>query len=145
MYNIWFSICRKTGSNFLVGNFEEEDDRDIVTKSRFEPEKLREPFKSRLSIPETMTPPEKEFRPPQEKTETMFIGGQRRGAKPNKKKSGKENPDLDTAESTKKETLANLVSKLFLKNRKVSRFHYMKRVIYMDIHLLRNHIDQTIF
>merc|ERR1712088_1033823 len=74
----------KTGSNFLVGNFEEEDDRDIVTKSRFEPEKLREPFKSRLSIPETMTPPEKEFRPPQEKTETMFIGGQRRGAKPNK-------------------------------------------------------------
>ena len=130
MYNLWLSICRKTGSNFLVGNFEEEDDRDIVTKSRFEPEKLREPFKSRLSIPETMTPPEKEFRPPQEKTETMFIGGQRRGAKPNKKKSGKENPDLDTAESTKKETLANLVSKLFLKNRKVSRFHYMRRVIY---------------
>ena len=136
MYNISFSICRKTGSNFLVGNFEEEDDRDIVTKSRFEPEKLREPFKSRLSIPETMTPPEKEFRAPQEKTETMFIGGQRRGAKPNKKKSGKENPDLDTAESTKKETLANLVSKLFLKNRKVSRFHYMKRVIYMDNYII---------
>ena len=65
MYNILFSICRKTGSSFLVGNFEEEDDRDIVTKSRFEPEKLHEPFKARLSIPETMTPPEKEYRPPQ--------------------------------------------------------------------------------
>ena len=117
----------------MIGNFEDEEHRDIVTKSRFEPEKLREPFKSRLSIPETMTPPEKEFRPPQEKTETMFIGGQRRGAKPNKKKSVKENPDLDTAESTKKETLADLVSKLFVKNRKVSRFHCMKRVIYLDI------------
>ena len=133
MYNISFSICRKTGSNFLVGNFEEEDDRDIVTKSRFEPEKLHEPFKARLSIPKTMIPPEKEYRPPQEETETLFIGGQRRGAKPNKKKSGKEKPDQETSESTKKETLADFVSKLFVKNRKVSKFQYIKRVIYIDI------------
>ena len=128
-----FSICRKTGSNFLVGNFEDEEHRDIVTKSRFEPEKLHEPFKARLSIPETMTPPKKEYRPPQEETETLFIGGQRRGAKPNKKKSGKEKPDQETSESTKKETLADFVSKLFVKNRKVSKFQYIKRVIYIDI------------
>lgn len=137
--NIWFYICRKTGSNFLVGNFEDEQHRDIVTKSRFEPEKLHEPFKARLSIPETMTPPEKEYMPPQE---TMFIGGQRRGAKPNKKKSGKEKPDLDTAESTKKETLADLVSKLFVKNRKVSRFllyetRDIHRYYYLEIILMK--------
>ena len=104
----------------MIGNFEDEEHRDIVTKSRFEPEKLHEPFKARLSIPETMTPPEKEYRPPQEETETLFIGGQRRGAKPNKKKSAKQKPDQETSESTKKETLADFVSKLFIKKRKVS-------------------------
>ena len=120
----------------MIGNFEDEEHRDIVTKSRFEPEKLHEPFKARLSIPETMTPPEKEYRPPQKKTETMFIGGQRRGAKPNKKKSGKEKPDQETSESTKKETLADFVSKLFVKNRKVSKFQYIKRVIYIDNYIV---------
>ena len=125
MYITWFSICRKKGSNFLVGNFEDEEDSEIVSKSRFEPEKLHEPFKGRLSIPATMIPPEKEYRPPQEETETLFIGGQRRGAKPNKKKSVKEKPDQDTSESTKKESLADFVSKLFVKNRKVSKFQYI--------------------
>ena len=129
----------------MVGNFEDEKHRDIVSKSRFEPEKLHEPFKARLSIPETMIPPEKEYRPPQEETETLFIGGQRRGAKPNKKKSGKEKPDQETSESTKKETLADFVSKLFVKNRKVSKFQCIKRVRYIDIiidyHVPSNHID----
>ena len=125
----------------MIGNFEDEEHRDIVTKTRFEPEKLHEPFKARLSIPETMTPPEKEYRPPQEETETLFIGGQRRGAKPNKKKSSKEKPDQETSESTKKETLADFVSKLFVKNRKVSKSQYIKRVIYIDIIIPSNHID----
>ena len=120
----------------MVGNFEDEEHRDIVTKSRFEPEKLHEPFKARLSIPETMTPPKKEYRAPQEKTETLFIGGQRRGAKPNKKKSGKEKPDQETSESTKKETLADFVSKLFVKNRKVSKFQCIKRVRYIDNYIV---------